>query len=212
MRSRVQGLSSLVWGFLRSPVPDRHRTDLAFGLLVLVLFLIQVATGILLTLYFQPSPAMVAESVQYIMRDVTFGWLVRGLHHWSAQALVAVGMIQVARIFVRGLYRTAGSSVWYCGVSVLALLAMLAFSGEILAWDNGAYWRFSRAVHDVESLPVLGHSLARMLRGGDEIGATTLSRTYSAHTMFLPWAVWMLILLDTWLLARRMRSANGGAA
>jgi quinol-cytochrome oxidoreductase complex cytochrome b subunit len=201
-----------VWGFLRSPVPDRHRVDLAFGLLVLVLFLIQVGTGILLTLYFQPSPAMVAESVQYIMRDVSFGWLVRGTHHWSAQALVAVGIVQVARIFVRGLYRTAGASVWYCGASVLALLAMLAFSGEILAWDDLAYWRFSRVVHDVESLPALGPSLARMLRGGDEIGATTLSRTYSAHTMFLPWTVWMLILLDTWLLARRMRSSSGGSA
>jgi quinol-cytochrome oxidoreductase complex cytochrome b subunit len=192
-------------------VPEQHRTDLAFGLLLLVLFLIQVATGILLTLYFQPSPAMVAESVQYIMRDVSFGWLVRGTHHWSAQALVVVGILQVARIFVRGLYRTAGSSIWYSAVSVLALLAMLAFSGEVLAWDNDAYWRLSRVVLDVESLPALGPSLARMLRGGDEIGATTLSRTYSAHTMFLPWAVWMLILLDTWLLARRMKTRDGAS-
>ncbi len=210
MRAREPGLAHALWGLLRSPVPPELRTDLAFGLLILVLFLMQVATGILLTLYYQPSPAMVAESVQFIMRDVSWGWLVRGTHHWSAHALIAVCGIHLARSFCLGTYRRLGSATWYASVVVLALLVVLTFSGQILAWDNEAYWRLSRVVRQVESIPAIGRSLARVMRGGDEMGATTLSRTYSAHTMLVPWLVWMLIFLDTWLLVRCLRIRVGG--
>ena len=204
------GLGRALWGVLRSPVPPQHRADLAFGLLLLSLLVLQVATGILLSFYYQPTPLAVSESIQRIVRDVDWGWLVRGLHHWSGQAAILVSLVALTRAFLRRGYRGDGSTAWYAGVLIVLLLVVSSYSGELLPWDDDAFWRVSRSLGQVESIPGFGPGLARILRGGDEVSATTLSRVYSAHSLFLPWLVWLLLVLDGWMLARRLRSSSGG--
>ncbi len=210
MKPDEQGVLRAVWSVLRSPVPPEQRVDLAFGWLILILFLLQVTTGILLSLYFQASPPMVDESVQFIMRDVDWGWLVRGVHHWASHAMIALCAFHVLRAFVRRTYRGAGSPNWYAGVLVLFVTVMSTYSGEILSWNQETYWRLTRALERLQSFGSLGNALAHIVRGGDEVTATTLSRTYSAHSLFLPWLVWMLLIANLWFLARRMRSRSGG--
>jgi quinol-cytochrome oxidoreductase complex cytochrome b subunit len=197
---------------LRTPIPDDQRADLWLGGLVLVVFLTQVFTGILLSLYYQPSPVTVAASVQFIMRDVSWGWLVRGVHHWSASVLIVLCAAGLARAFFLRLYRTRPAGSWYLGWFVLALVVALAFTGELLTWDNQAFWRVQRALLGVEAVPLVGPSLASILRGGPEVSATTLSRTYSLHTLFAPWLVWMLLLANAGMLVWRLRRRPGAAA
>lgn len=214
INANEQGVLRAAWSVLRTPVPPAHRGDLAFGSLILIVFLVQVFTGILLSLYYQPSPPLVAESVQYLMRDVEWGWLVRGVHHWSSHALIALCAINLARMFLTGSYRGAGSPSWYAVVLALAVIVSTTYSGELLAWDDRAYWRMARTLGSIESLGSLGHFAADVMRGGSEVTATTLARTYSAHSQFLPWLVWTLLLGNLWFLARRirMRPQTAGAA
>lgn len=212
MSRAEHGLASTLWGVLRSPVPPRHRVDLFLGLLLSFLLIEQVATGILLSFYYQPSPGAVSESIQRIVRDVEWGWLVRGLHHWTGQAAILVSALALARAFLRRAYRGERSTAWYAGVLVVLLLVVSSYSGELLPWDDDAFWRVSRSLGQIESIPLFGASLARILRGGDEVSATTLSRIYSAHSLFLPWLVWLLLVLDGWMLARRLRTSAGGRA
>ena len=190
---------------LRAPVPSEFRIDLGLGGLVMATFLTQVTTGILLTLYYQSSTVTVADSVQFIMRDVGWGWLVRGLHHWSSSALIVLCALVIVRMLLFGLYRHGNAGAWYIAWSVLGLVGVLAFSGELLAWDNQAYWRVRSALSGIESVPLVGASLAEILRGGKEVSGTTLSRTYSLHTLFVPWLVWMLLLSQAGLLIARVR-------
>lgn len=212
MRAREHGMVHALWQLLRSPVPREHRTELLLGLGILLLFVLQVTTGILLALFYQPSPATVAESVQLIMRDVDWGWLVRGVHHWSANALLPLCALQIVWLLVSGRYRGRSSSGWYLGLLVLALATMMAYSGELLVWDDRAFWRITHALQQVESAPLVGRWLAHVLRGGEEVNATTLSRVFTLHSLVLPWVLWLVIVGEAWFLARRMRERAGGAA
>jgi quinol-cytochrome oxidoreductase complex cytochrome b subunit len=194
-----------LWGLLRSPVPPADRTDLLLALLILFLFALQVATGILLAFFYQPSPVTVADSVQLIMRDVDWGWVVRGIHHWSAQAILPLCAFQVARILWRGSYRGQGSSSWNLGLLVLLCVTLLAYTGEFLVWDQTAYWRITRALEQVQSAPLVGDWIAHVLRGGDEVSATTLSRVFSVHSLLLPWVLGVLVVFEGWFFAQRLR-------
>jgi ubiquinol-cytochrome c reductase cytochrome b subunit len=212
LRLPEHGMSRSLWGLLRSPVPPAERTDLLLALVILFLFLLQVATGILLAFFYQPSPVTVADSVQLIMRDVDWGWVVRGLHHWSAQAILPLCAFQVARILWRGTYRGQGSSSWSLGLLMLLCATLLAYTGELLVWDQAAYWRITSALEQVESAPLIGNWIAHVLRGGDEVSATTLSRVFSVHSLLLPWVLGALAVFEGWFFALRLRGSKGRRA
>lgn len=212
MRRAGYGLLGASWELLRRPVPPQRRGWLAFGWVIVILFLGQVVTGILLSFYYQPSPDLASESVKYVMRDVTWGWLLRGLHYWAGQAMIVAGLIQLVRVFVAGAYRGDGASHWWLGLLLMSLVLLFGFTGELLPWDAGAYWRISAALARVETVPWVGTELAAILRGGAEVTASTLSRTYSAHVMLLPWLAFILLVLDVWLLAARRRPGAGEAS
>ena len=206
------GLFRTMGTVLRSPVPPAFRSALAVGWLVLLLFLVQVFTGILLSLYYQPSPATVAESVQFIMRDVDWGWLVRGLHHWAAHALILLLVGRLTYLMLRGRYHGGAATSWYLIILLLWLMVISTYSGELLAWDNEAYWRAVGVLDKIEVLPGIGHGLATILRGGEDVSATTLGRTYTAHSLFVPWLIWLLLVLNIWFLFRRIQARKGVAA
>jgi len=209
VRRNRHGLFRAFWDLLRVSVPPGYRGHLAFGWLLMLLFVSQLVSGGLLSIYYQPSPAMVAESVQYIMRDIDWGWLVRGAHHWSGRGMILLCVLQLLRVFLAGSYRGEGATHWYMGIVMAGLIGVLTFSGELLVWDDEAYWTMTRALEVVESMPLVGESAALILRGGREVTSNTLSRTYAAHAILLPWAVGFLTTVNLWLLARRARARKG---
>ncbi|MFO0980257.1 MAG: cytochrome b N-terminal domain-containing protein [Planctomycetota bacterium] len=204
------GLVATLWSMLRTPVPRGHRGWLKLGWPLLLLFMLQVATGILLSFYYQPSPGEAGESVRRIMRDVDWGWLVRGVHYWSAQGMVAFTLLQLGRALIAGSWRGAASGSWLIGLLLIPLVVLLAFSGELLRWDAPACAMLARALDASAHLPAVGPGLALLFRGGEEISATTLSRIHSAHTQFLPWLVFVLVIVNLTLLVRRRRARQDG--
>jgi len=198
-----------LWETLRRPVPPFRRGYLAFGWLILLLLVVQAFTGMLLALYYLPSPEQAPESVEYIMRDVKWGWLVRGIHHWSADVMIVASLVQLVKVFLAGHYRGERASSWYIGLLLLVLLYVFAFTGDLLTWDNDGYWAAISALETVETIPIVGPGLALTLRGGPGVGAATLSRTYAGHILLLPWLTFLLLSLHLWLLTRRWRREEG---
>ncbi|MBK8180935.1 MAG: cytochrome b N-terminal domain-containing protein [Planctomycetes bacterium] len=200
-----------LWSLLRTPIPPGRRGFLALGWPLLLLFLLQVASGILLSFYYQPSPGEAAESTRRILRDVDGGWLVFGVHHWSGQAMVALSLLQPLRVLLTRAWRGAAAGSWTLGVLLLPLVVLLAYSGSLLKWDVGAHATVVAALSAVGEIPWIGPSVAYMVRGGEEVSATTLSRLHSAHTQFLPWFVFVLVTFNLVILARRRRLGRGGS-
>lgn len=203
MLKQERGLLAAIWAALRSPLPPGYGGMPTFGWLLVVLFAVQLFTGILLSMYYQASPALVDESVRHIMRDVSWGWLMRGIHHWAAQGMVVLCLLQLVRFLLSGAYRGARAGHWVLGLAMMAVIVNLALGGSMLVWDEVAYWRMTRALEEIERIPLLGHSLALILRGGQEVTATSLSRTYTLHALLFPWTLALLIGLNLWFLRRR---------
>ena len=210
MRFPEHSVPHLIWEALRAPVSPHHRGYLAFGWMLLLMFTILVGSGSLLSLYYQASPESAAESVKFIARDVHFGWLVRGVHYWAGHAMVALCLLQFLRVFLAGSYKGPGRASWGIGLLLFFLVLAMAFSGEILTWDQESYWAMTAALSRIESIPLLGPVLASMLRGGAEVSATTLSRGYFIHVLFVPWLAFLLIVINLWLLTRRKGGSREG--
>lgn len=201
----------MVWSALRRPVPLQKRGYLAFGWLILFVFAVQIVTGILLSLYYEPSPRLAAESVRGITRDVGFGWLIRGVHYWATGAMIVLGLLQLARTFVTGAYRGGGRPSWYLGLLLFAVLLLMAHTGGLLTWDEHAYWSVIHTLDAVQTIPWIGPGLAPLLRGGESVTGATLGRVYSAHVMLLPWVAFYLLALHFvfYFLARSRRRKAG---
>jgi ubiquinol-cytochrome c reductase cytochrome b subunit len=196
-------LLGATWSLLRTPIPPERRGVFAFGWLILLLFCVQAVTGILLSIYYEDSPATAAASVRLVMRDVDSGWLVRGIHHWNATFIVALSLMQLFRALVTRSYSGQGSASWYIGCVLLVLTFAEAFSGQLLPWDAQAHATIVHSLDAIERVPLAGPALASLLRGGSEVTGYTLSRIHTAHVLVLPWASTFLIAIHLWLFGRR---------
>lgn len=209
MTSREHSLLRGIWDLLRTPLPPGYDGYLAIGWWILVLFAIQVVTGSMLSFYYEASPDMAAESVRYIMRDVGAGWLVRGLHVWCTHGMIALGLVQMLRVLLRGTYRGVGTANWVLGCALLFAIVLFGFSGELLPWDDAAHGLAVKAFAKIESLPVIGETLTTVLRGGAEVASATLTRAHTVHVLLLPWASFFLVILNLWFLTMRWRGKKG---
>src|SRR5262245_56368230 len=154
--------------------------------MALFLFTIQVATGILLLLYYRPSSAEAFESVQYMMADVPFGWLIRSIHSWGANLFVGVVMLHMVTVFFMKAYRPPREATWITGALLLFLAMGFGFSGYLLPWNTLAYFATKVGTDVPAQVPVIGHLLSRILRGGSDVTGATLSRFYGIHVAILP--------------------------
>jgi cytochrome b6 len=157
-----------------------------FGGMALFLFLVQVATGILLILYYRPSSTEAFESVQYMMADVPFGWLIRSIHSWGANLFVGVVFIHAISVFFLKAYRAPREMSWVTGAVLLFLALGFGFSGYLLPWNTLAYFATKVGTDVPAQVPVVGHLLSRILRGGSDVTGATLSRFYGIHVAILP--------------------------
>ncbi len=195
-------LTSLEHTLLDEPIPGGVSWIYVFGSATLFLFVLQAITGMFLALYYVPSPDSAYDTVQFIQHDVPFGWFVRGLHHWGASAvMVAIGL-HLLQVYLYGAYKKPRELLWIVGVVLLLLMMGFGFTGYLLPWDQNAYWATQVGTNMAASIPVVGDPLVRVLRGGDSLGALTLSRFFAVHTLFLPAMIVCGIVLHLFILRR----------
>jgi len=167
-----------------------------------ILAMLQVITGMLLTIYYVPSPDHAYESIEYIMNEVTFGWLIRGMHHWGATLMVLVVFLHMLKAFFVGAYKWPRELTWITGALLLLIVLVLGFSGYLLPWNQKAYWATSVGTAIIGAVPGIGPTLMRIARGGSEIGAVTLIRFYGLHIWWLPIALLGLIGVHLYLIIK----------
>jgi quinol-cytochrome oxidoreductase complex cytochrome b subunit len=165
-----------------------HRYTIFYylGGMALFLFLVQVATGILLLLYYRPSASEAFESVQFVMADVPFGWLIRSIHAWAANLFVGVVIAHAVSVFFLKAYRAPREMTWVSGALLLFLALGFGFSGYLLPWNTLAYFATKVGTDVPAQIPGIGHLLSRILRGGSDVTGATLSRFYGIHVAILP--------------------------
>jgi cytochrome b6 len=168
-------------------VPVHHHTVwYYFGGMTLFLFAIQVCTGILLLLYYRPSAEEAYESVQFIVTEVQFGWLIRSIHSWSANLMIATLMIHLFSVYFTRAYRKPRELTWVTGMFLFGIALFFGFSGYLLPWNTLAYFATKVGTDVAGQLPIVGHELTRILRGGEDVTGATLSRFYGIHVAILP--------------------------
>jgi quinol-cytochrome oxidoreductase complex cytochrome b subunit len=171
----------------------------------LVLITLLALTGLLLTLVYQPASDVAYDSVVAIERDVAFGTLVRGMHHWSANLLMLVMLAHAARVFLTGGYHGPRQFNWMVGCALALLVLASAFTGYLLPWDQRAYWAVTISTGMLSYVPVIGDALRAVARGGADIGPNTLPMFYTVHTSIAPALLVFVLAFHFW----RVRKAGG---
>ena len=162
----------------------------------------QIVTGILLTIYYVPTPDHAYDSVQFITTQVPAGWLIRGLHHWGASAMVVLVGLHMLRVLFYGAYKFPRELTWMTGVFLLLVVVGFGFTGYLLPWDQKAYWATTVGTRIAGTPPLIGDTVLRILRGGEELSAVTLARFFGVHVWVLPAALLFLILVHLYLVIR----------
>jgi ubiquinol-cytochrome c reductase cytochrome b subunit len=165
-----------------------------FGSLALLILVNQLVTGIFLTMHYKPSATDAFASVEYIMRDVDWGWLIRYMHSTGASAFFIVIYLHMFRALLYGSHRKPRELVWIFGCLIFLLLMAEAFMGYVLPWGNMSYWGAQVIVSLFSSLPVIGQSLVEWIRGDYFISDATLNRFFALHVAALPLALVFLVI------------------
>jgi cytochrome b6 len=173
----------------------RHSVWYYFGGMTLFLFAVQVVTGILLLLYYRPSAENAFESVQFIMTEVQFGWLIRSVHSWSANLLIATLFIHMFSVFFMRAYRSPRELTWVTGVLLLFIALGFGFSGYLLPWNKLSFFATKVGTDIAGVIPIVGESLMRFLRGGEDVTGATLTRFFGFHVAVLPAVTTLLIAI-----------------
>lgn len=205
----VVGTGSRIGRYLRRVaavrVPRTYRGFRWIAATALLLFVIQILTGILLSLYYYPDPGEAYESTRFIVGHVTAGWLMLGLHHWAGEFLLIALTLHVVTMYFRRAYIQPRQYEWVIGVLLLMTVLFLRFTGRVLPWDTIGYEVTRSGLDLLSAIPILGRLSANWLRGGEEFGANTLSRFFTTHVMILPWVVVILGACHLYLVQRHDR-------
>jgi quinol-cytochrome oxidoreductase complex cytochrome b subunit len=172
------------------------------GSATLFVAVLQIVTGILLTMYYVPTPDHAYDSVMYITTQLPAGWFIRGLHHWGASALVVLTALHMLRVFFAGSYKYPREATWLTGVALLLIAVGFGFTGYLLPWDQKAYWATTVGTRIAGVAPGLGPIILRVMRGGEDLSALTLARFFGAHVWVLPAALLTLIGIHMYLVIR----------
>ncbi len=176
------------------------RFTYTFGLggLLALLAAIEVATGVLLMFAYTPTPQAAYQSLLTLQTEVWFGQLIRNLHHWSANLMIVTAVLHLLRVFFTGGFRSPREFNWLLGIALLLLIVGANFTGYLLPWDQLAYWAVTVGTGLLSYLPLLGEPISRLLLGGPEVGAATLTNFYGLHVAILPLALFGIMSFHLW--------------
>jgi cytochrome b6 len=175
-------------------VPPHVNIFYCLGGITLTCFIVQVATGFAMTFYYRPTVTEAFASVQYIMTEVNFGWLIRSVHRWSASMMVLNMILHVCRVYLTGGFKKPRELTWVTGVALASVTVSFGVTGYSLPWDQVGYWACKIVTGVPDAIPVVGSLVVGLLPGGVSVGQGTLTRFYSAHTFVLPVVAAVLML------------------
>lgn len=173
-----------------------------FGGLTFFLVMIQILSGVFLTMYYVPDIVNAHASVDYLQYKVQFGDIVRGMHHWGASLVIVMMFLHTLRVFFTGAYKAPREMNWVVGVLIFAVILGLGFTGYLLPWDNKALFATKVGIEIASSVPFIGDLLKEFLQGGDIVGAQTLTRFFALHVFILP-ALLLGLLAAHFIMIRR---------
>ncbi|GMR13981.1 MAG: hypothetical protein BMS9Abin29_2208 [Gemmatimonadota bacterium] len=197
------GLREVKRVLLDRKVPARLTWWHTLGSATLTVFLLLVVTGIVLATYYSASPDHAYDSVRFTEEQVLGGSLLRGIHHWSASAMVILILAHMIRVFSAGAYKYPREVNWLVGVGLFLVVMAFSFTGYLLPWDQKAYWATQVGVGMAGTTPLVGGILSSLLSGGDQLGAATLSRFFAFHVLWLPLSLGVLVLLHLTMVIRQ---------
>lgn len=206
MRTRIYawlderlGLSSAILPLLRLPVPRDVNWGYVFGSATLVAFVLQVVTGVALAFTYVPAPNSAYDSLQFITHHAVLGRVVRGIHYFGASAMVVLAVVHAGRVFLTGSFKYPRELTWLTGVLLLALTFGMALTGQLLRWNQNAYWAVVVAAEQAARTPIIGPILAQIVIAGQTVGGATLTRFYATHVFLLPALIVALIVVHLYL-------------
>jgi ubiquinol-cytochrome c reductase cytochrome b subunit len=157
-----------------------------FGSAALTVFILQVVTGILLAIVYVPSAAEAWNSLQTLNHDLTLGWFLRAMHGWGSNFMVALVLIHMVQVFLFGAYKYPREFTWIVGVFLLLMTLGMAFTGQVLRFDQDAYWGLGIGASIMGRVPFMGGWLVNLMLGGPIIAGDTLSRFFALHVFVIP--------------------------
>jgi ubiquinol-cytochrome c reductase cytochrome b subunit len=173
-----------------------------FGSAALVVFILQIVTGILLALVYVPSAAEAWHSLQSLNHDITLGWFIRALHGWGSNFMVAIVLIHMVQVFLFGAYKFPRELTWIVGVFLLLMTLGMAFSGQVLRFDQDAYWGLGIGASIASRVPILGPATVQLMLGGPIIAGATLTRFFALHVFVIPGTLIALVSLHLLMVLR----------
>src|SRR5271169_6560636 len=196
-------LGGVIRETMAHPVPRKSASWwYVFGSAALTLFTLQVFTGIMLALIYVPSAAEAWNSLQYLNHGVTLGWFLRAVHGWGSNFMVAVVLIHMCQVILFGAYKFPRELTWILGVCLLLMTLGMAFTGQVLRFDQDAYWGLGIGVSICGRVPLIGGWLVNLMLGGPIIAGATLSRFFALHVFLIPGLLIALVSLHLLLVLK----------
>ncbi len=174
-----------------------------FGGLTFFVTVIQILSGMFLTMYYVPDIINAYQSVTYLQQEVAYGVIVRGMHHWGASLVIVMMFLHTLRVFFTGSYKKPRELNWVVGVLIFFVMLGLGFTGYLLPWDMKAYFATVVGLQIADSVPIIGGFAKTLLQGGDVIGASTLARFFAIHVFFLPGALLGLLAAHFYMIRKQ---------
>ena len=200
---RRLGLGEPTAEAMMHPVPTKAASWwYVFGSAATVLLMMQVMTGILLALVYTPSAGEAWNSLQFLNHNVTLGWFLRALHGWGSDFMVAVVLIHMVQVFMFGAYKFPRELTWIIGVVLLLLTLGMAFTGQVLRFDQDSYWGLGIGASIMSRVPFVGAYLVHLVNGGSIIGGQTLTRFFALHVFVIPGILLLGVGVHVWMVLR----------
>jgi ubiquinol-cytochrome c reductase cytochrome b subunit len=194
------GLMKTAWHYASHPTPANNASWwYVFGSAATVLLMLQVVTGILLALIYSPSAGDAWSSLNVLNHNIALGWYVRALHGWGSDFMIAIVLIHMAQVFLFGAFKFPRELTWIVGVLLLLLTLGMAFTGQVMRFDQDAYWGLGIGASISSRVPFIGAPLVHLVLGGPTIGAATLSRFFTLHVFVIPGILLASVGVHIWM-------------
>lgn len=193
------GISMILRATLLHHVPKSVNWWYVFGSAVLTAFIFQIVTGMFLAFTYVPSPDHAYQSLDYISKHQLLGNVLRGLHYWGASAMVMLIFIHMTAHFLTGSYKYPRELHWLTGATLLLLTIVMAFTGQLLRWNQDAYWAIVVGAEQAARTPFIGFWVAQLINGGPHVNGSTLTRIYAVHIWLVPGAMLTFIGVHLYL-------------
>lgn len=200
-------LRDAVVPLMEHPVPSQLAGPVGwwyiFGSASLTLLIVQILTGIGLSLVFVPSADRAYESLLFLNYEHPLGWFLRALHYYAGSGMVVMVLVHMTQVFLHGAYKYPRELTWITGAMLLLCTLGMFFTGQVLRWDPDAYWGLAVGASMAGRVPVAGPQVVHLLLGGPVIGGSALSRFFALHVFVIPGALLLLLFVHLWLVVRR---------